>query len=212
MLHSVPEKCQPNLYIVAVAEPELLFRKWWHRSPDLFGGEAGLVVERFLETPRPVRVWYSAGTVGADGAFVTKLLDATSIRAHPYNDELPVNRQPSFRGSRLTTISTRDIFSVIVVVDLTKVANINFGQLADYIGLTGLAQISLDKPLGDAPPTILKLFAANNDARPTEMTAWDRALLHGLYSTDQTSRMQKSQIETVALRDIESNGARSEQS
>jgi len=142
----------------------------------------------------------------ADGAFVTGLMDSLSLRAHPFGESM-VNVQPSFKGSRLTTTSTRDIFSVIVVVDSSTLENVNFGQLADYVGLIGLAQIDLDKPLGDAP-TILKLFTANVGTRPAAMTAWDRALLHGLYSTDQKSRVQTSQIETVALRDIESNGGK----
>jgi hypothetical protein len=89
-----------------------------------------------------------------------------------------------------------------VVVDSNKVGGLDLGALADYIGVIGLAQINLDKQLGDAP-TILKLFTAPEDARPTAMTAWDKALLHALYSTGQTERMQTSQMETVALRDIE---------
>jgi hypothetical protein len=199
------ETCKPNLYIIVVPDPELLLKNWWHRSPDLFDGESGPNVKRFIETPRPVRVWYSAGTVGADGAFVIGLIDASSNRAHPFDRPI-ANYQPSFLGSRITTTSTRDILSVIVVVDSTKVRNINFGQLTDYIGFVGLAQINLDKPLGDAP-SILRIFTTNDGTRPSAMTAWDRAVLHGLYSTDQRNRMQKSQIETVALRDIESNVA-----
>jgi hypothetical protein len=201
-----PEKCKPNLYVVVVAEPESLLRKWWHRDTDLFDGESGPDVKRFMETPRPVRVWYSAGTVGADGAFVTGLIDATSLRAQPF-DEPMMNVQPSFKGSRLTTTSSRDILSVIVVVDSTKVVNVNIGQLTDYIGFIGLAQINLDKPLGDAP-SILRLFTADGDSRPAAMTAWDHGLLHGLYSTEQTSRGRTSEIEAVALRDIESNGTK----
>jgi hypothetical protein len=201
-----PEKCKPNFYIVVVQDPEALLQKWRYRDVDLFDGESGADVNRFLETPRPVRVWYSAGTVGADGAFVTGLMDSLSIRNHPFRNEPMANIQPSFKGSRLTTTSTGDILSVIVVVDSTKLGNINFGQLTDYIGFIGLAQINLDKPLGDVP-SILQLFTVNDDSRPAAMTAWDRALLHGLYSTEQRSRVQKSQIETVALRDIESNGA-----
>jgi hypothetical protein len=201
-----PEKCKPNFYIVVVAEPELLLRKWWHRSVDLFDGESGPIVERFLKTPRPIRFWYSAATVGVDGTFVIGLMDATSVRAKP-NNKPTMNFQPSSKGSRLITTSTRDILSVIVVVDSTKVGNISFGQLADYIGLIGLAQVNLDKPLGDAP-TILKLFTAQHGAGPAEMTAWDQALLHGLYSTEQTSRTQTSQVKTVALRDIESNSTK----
>jgi hypothetical protein len=197
------ETCKPNFYVIVAPDPALLLGMWWKHSPDLFGGEQGAKVKQFLDTPRPIRVWYSADTEGADGNFVIGLLDATSTRSHPFNNDFVLNVRPSFLGSRTTVSATRNIYSVIVVVDSSKVGGLNFGQLADYIGVIGLAQINLDKQLGDAP-TILKLFTAPEGARPSEITAWDRALLHALYSTKQTERMQTSEMETVALRDIES--------
>jgi hypothetical protein len=201
-----PDKCKPNLYVIVAPDPEALLIKWWRQSPDLFAGETGADVKRFLVTPRPVRVWYSAKTVGDDGSFVVGLLDATSVRAKPFNNETAENVQPSYKGSRLTTLATRDISSVIVVVDAAKMVGINFGQLADYIGFVGLAQINLDKPLGDAP-TILTLFKDSPATPPVEMTVWDKALLHGLYITQQKNRMQISEIETVALNDIAAQSA-----
>ena len=194
------ETCKPNFYVIVAPDPELLLRQWWRRDPDLFAGEKRPIVNRFLVTPRPIRVWYSADTRGADGNFIIGIMDATSLRAHP-NDSPVVNVQPSFLGSRLTVSAKRTIWSVIVVVDAKQVGNLNFGQLTDYIGVVGLAQINLDKPLGDAP-TILRLFGAPTDERPPEMTAWDRALLHGLYSTNSTDRVQRSQIQAVALKDL----------
>jgi hypothetical protein len=59
---------------------------------------------------------------------------------------------------------------VKLTMDAKQVGNLNFGQLTDYIGVVGLAQINLDKPLGDAP-TILKLFGVPKDERRQEMTA-----------------------------------------
>jgi hypothetical protein len=194
------ETCKPNFYVIVAPDPELLLRQWWRRDPDLFAGEKGPIVNRFLATPRPIRVWYSADTRGADGNFIIGMMDATSQRAHP-NDSPIMNVQPSFLGSRLAVSAKRTIWSVIVVVDAKQVGNLNFGQLTDYIGVVGLAQINLDKPLGDAP-TILTLFGVPKDERRQEMTAWDRALLHGLYSTNSTDRVQRSQIQAVALKDL----------
>jgi hypothetical protein len=192
------DTCTPNLYVIVTPDPDLLLKQWWRREWNLFDGESGVPVNRFLETPRPVRVWYSAGTVGLDGNYSTGLLDASSIRAHPFG-ELPTSRQVT--ASRLKLSTTRNIVSIIVVVDSTKIGDINFGQLADYIGLVGLAHINFDKKPGDAP-TILKLFESPKESRPKEMTAWDRALLHALYSTSQTDVMQISQMQTAVLRDI----------
>jgi hypothetical protein len=194
------ETCKPNLYVIVTPEPEHLLKQWWRRDIDLFDGESGPTVKRFLETPRPIRVWYSAGTVGVDGQFFIGLLDATSIRAKT-SGHAPWVHIPPEAATRLKLTATRNISSVIVVVDSTKIGNINSGQLADYIGLVGLAQINFEKQPGDVP-TILRLFESSIESRPPEMTVWDRALLHALYSTSQTSVMQISQMQTAALKDI----------
>jgi hypothetical protein len=62
----------------------------------------------------------------------------------------------------------------------------------------------LDKVLGDAP-TILSLFRASEASRLKEMTEWDKALLHALYSTPQKSKMQISAMQTATLNEIASN-------
>jgi hypothetical protein len=88
-----------------------------------------------------------------------------------------------------------------VVVDTTLVRRLNCGQLCDYIGMIGLAHIDLEKDLGSAP-TILNLFKDSGDARPMEMTVWDKALLHALYSQPQRSKTQLSEMQTAMLNDI----------
>jgi len=89
--------------------------------------------------------------------------------------------------------------SAIVVVDPVQVSKLNIGQLADYIGLVGLAEINLDKDLGEAP-SILKVFAASEMApQPLEMTTWDKALLQALYATSQDNRLQLSKIKRETL-------------
>jgi hypothetical protein len=64
-----------------------------------------------------------------------------------------------------------------------------------------LAQINLDKEIGQAP-SILNVLNATESSPPFEMTVWDRALLHALYSTPQNSVMQLSKMQTVAFKDI----------
>ena len=67
--------------------------------------------------------------------------------------------------------------------------------------MLGLAPVDLDKDLG-AAPTILNQFRNSTQLGPMEMTAWDRALLHALYSTPQKSKTQVSEIQTAMLKDI----------
>jgi hypothetical protein len=190
------EKCKPNFFVIVTEEPELLLKKMT-RAHGVFDGQRGPELDQFVTTPRPIRVWRNIGLTSIDGA--------NHFKAHGekyYKDEAPSNTMPSQYGSRLNVSTvTRDIVSAIVVVDAAKVRGLNFGQLADYIGLVGLAQVDLDKELADTP-TILNLFRTPAAARPQEMTAWDKALLHALYSTQQRNKMQLSEMQTVAFKDI----------
>jgi hypothetical protein len=190
------ETCKPNFSVVVTAEPELFLRKMI-QQPRAFDAQRGPPLERFIATPRPVRVWRDIVLTSIDGA--------NHVRAHgekSYDEEPPGNTLPSIFGSRLNVSTvTRDIVGAVIIVDAQKVHDLNFGQLADYIGLIGFAQIELDKDLGDAP-TILNLFRAPADARPQGMTIWDKALLHALYSTSQRDAVQVSQMQTAALKEI----------
>ena len=110
----------------------------------------------------------------------------------------PVFTGPSSLGSRITHTVVREIVSAIVVVDPAQVNTLNIGQLVDYIGMVGLAEINLDKDLGDAP-TILNVFKTS-ESPLTEMTAWDKAMLQSLYTTPQRNRIQLQQMETATLK------------
>jgi hypothetical protein len=206
------EKCQPNFFvIVSPDDPAPRLARLTHKNGgQLFNYETGAELKKFVEISRPVRVWYNTGATSIDGAsMMSELVDTGSFHAQRFENSRgpePVhNTLPSIYGSRTNaSLVTRDILSVIIVVDAKKVTDINIGQLADYVGLIGLAQINLDKDLDDAP-TILSLFRGSEAARPKEMTEWDKALLHALYSTPQRSKMQISAMQTAALKDITSN-------
>jgi hypothetical protein len=196
------ETCKPNFIVIVAQNPSTFLNLLWRRKPRLFDTSYGIApVKRYIELPRPVRVWYNASNIGADGgvAFTSALAESAGIGMGMV--DYPIHVSPSSLGSHLTTAGVRNIESAIVVVDPQQVHQLNIGQLVDYIALVGLAQINLDKDLGEAP-SILKVFNATETSPPLEMTVWDRALLHALYSTTQKSVMQLSQIQTAALKDI----------
>jgi hypothetical protein len=204
-----PADCKPNLFVLFTHDPPRLLNAVWHHTPTLFNYEFGGVVRRFIDTPRPVRVWYNIGTTSMDGvALIAALqLGNSSVFGRQFDNEPPINQLPSTLGSRLTYTVTNDILSVIMVVDARRLLGLNIGQLADYLAVVGLAQTNLDQDLG-AAPTILNLFRGEDGARPTEMTLWDRALLHALYSTPHHDRLQLSEMQTVALTQIASGAVR----
>ncbi len=204
------EKCKANFFVIFSKNPEPSLKQLANRhDAAAFNYETGAQLKKFVKMPRPVRVWYNAGTTSVDGAnLVSAILDSSSVHARQFGGPQgldPVfNTLPSQYGSRLNaSLVTRDILSVIVVVDTTQVRKLNFGQISDYIGVIGLAQINLDKDMGEAP-TILNVFKESSESRPTEMTLWDKALLHALYSTPQRNKMQLSEMQTAALDQIAS--------
>lgn len=196
------ETCEPNLIVIVTANTSTFLKILWRRKPRLFNTYRGIApVRRFIESSRPIKVWYNAADVGADGgaAFTSALADSAGIGMGTV--DYPVHVSPSSLGSHLTRQVVKNIETAMVIADSNQIKSVNIGQLVDYIALIGLAQINLDKDLGQTP-TILRLFRPSEDSPPLEMTAWDKALLLALYSTPQKNVMQRSEMETFMLKEI----------
>lgn len=195
------QNCAANLYVIVARNPNGFLRLWWRHDRRLFNTNHGVAaVKRFIETDRPVRVWYNEMPVDPDAgsAIATMLAQSVGIGVGAGPAEYPINMNPGIVGSRLTYTAVRAIASAIVVIDAQKVANLNFGQLADYVSLRSLAEISPDRDVGEAP-TILRLFSEQQGSPPQGLTAWDQALLHAVYRSKQKDRLQLSEIQTATL-------------
>jgi hypothetical protein len=117
-----PEKCAPNFVVILTSEPDLLLKKLWARNPRLFNDEHGIGgIHHFVNTHRPVRVWYNA-TSGCPSC-----------------------------ANRLTWESVTKITLAIVVADFGLVKDLTVEQLAGYIAMVGMAQIRESAKPGDAP-------------------------------------------------------------
>jgi hypothetical protein len=203
------EKCRPNLFVLVAQNPTAFLKLLWRHKPNLFDTRHGIEpAKRFIETPRPIRVWYNANDMSSDStasSTITSIL-AQSAGAEAASASYPVFSQPSTLGSRLSHAVVRNLSDVIVVIDANQISKLNIGQLADYVGMISLAQIDLDKNLGEAP-SILKVFNPDDAGAPLEMTPWDSALLTALYSTSQKSTLQISQMQSVVFKEISASSA-----
>ena len=198
------QTCIANLYVVVAANPSDFLRQWWRNDRRLFNTNNGIApVERFIETDRPVRVWYNylPADPATGSSIPTLLVQSLGIGVGAVPAEYPVNRKPAFAGSRLTYTAVRAIASAIVVIDAQKVEGVSFGQLTDYVSLRSLVEINPDRDTGEVP-TILRLFSKPQGSPPRGLTAWDQALLHAVYATTQKDRMQFSEIQTATLNAI----------
>jgi hypothetical protein len=113
--------------------------------------------------------------------------------------DIPVNCEAG--GTRLTLQAVEGLSEAVIVFDSNRISGLSIGQLADYTAMAGLVDLDINADLAEAP-TILRLFAQPQDARPTGLTDWDRAFLSATYRTDQKSIDQRPLIARDLIRDV----------
>jgi hypothetical protein len=179
--------CQPNLIIVATAEPDRVVNAWHARNNRLFGDATPAQIHQFLESSqsRAVRVWYNIDTGRKSG-----------MRNGHF---IPSNTRAE--SSAFVGNSVFDFYSVFAIIDTDRTEHTTLKQLADYVAMTGLTSVDLDADLGSAP-SILRLFAPSGENPPSGLSSWDVAFLMALYQSNQTSRTQRFEIAERIVHDI----------
>jgi hypothetical protein len=202
-----PDHCRGNFYVVVTANPDALLQAWMKRDASMLRDAGGMKLRGFLNSSAPIRVWYNADLETAEG--LPLIGDATSLAPTGRSTAQPLAGVPNNThalGFRLSHDEVRELTSVIVLIDSNRAKGISFGQLADYVALIGMAELRPDAKVGDAP-TILRLFSASATP-PAGLTPWDQSFLKALYHTEQTDKMQLSEIKISIVRDVAS-GAQS---
>ncbi|MEO7206427.1 MAG: hypothetical protein ABI356_12405 [Steroidobacteraceae bacterium] len=182
-----PENCKGNFYIIATADPDGVIKAWSKRDVRMFGDEAdqgGTTIREFTAAA-PVHVWYNAEYYGLDGTPLGTLEGRADRSA---------------RATRVELNSYRALTSVIAVIDVRRMKDVSFGQIASYVAMVGLVQMRPQANVGDAP-TILNLFAGAAKALPG-LTAWDESFLKAVYTTRITDRTQIAAIKTAMVQDV----------
>jgi hypothetical protein len=187
-------KCHANFLVVVTPEPDLLLEKWRSRDPRMFDERRGMGrIKRFLASQAPIKAWYNAGYDCPGGLSALAQMTTGTVGMGFYPDCSHLGGI----GSRLSYESVRVLSSVIVVVDETQVRSLTIQQLADYVTMTGLAEVALTRDPGPVP-TILRLF--QHDENPVAgLSSWDLAYIKSLYHTPPSDRMQISEMETKLL-------------
>ena len=194
-----PEQCKANFLILVTAEPDQLLAGLLRKQPRIFDLAHGLgAVHHFLQTERPVRVWYNVQDQGDDAGMGTAVAVTGTSSPSAKAADWPSARLPN---SRLTYTVSKSIYTAIIAVDLHRMNNVNIGQLADYAAMVGLAEINMDRTV-DVAPSILQLFGATGDAPSEGMSVWDQALLKSLYGSRANDAAQMSAMETRIADDI----------
>ena len=195
------ERCRPNLFIFVTGQPVQLLRAMdKHKRMGTFGDATPTTVDEFINTPRPVRVWYDTSIRTPEGTppkqglpNAAQVLGGGLQGVKVYND--------NDRTSHILLSKTWSFSYVYVIVDQARLQAVARGQLADYVALVGLADIKPEAHLGDAR-TILKLFDGAPQAAPDGLSEWDQSFLKSLYATEQISKSQRSHIANSIVRDV----------
>ncbi len=196
--------CRPNFILVVTPQPEVLLRAMRSRWPWVFGH--GTDVQPFIDTARPVRIWYNAGGL-VDEYFVPAMTVTWGSPSTGAFGLGPVGSGGDVTGATLVVgqhslpptsprsdyWGIRPLASVMAFVDVTRVVGFNLLQITDYVVMTGLTRVNLDANFGDAP-TILRLFSASGKDRLAGLSDWDKGLLSELYSSDPYSRLQRIDV------------------
>lgn len=192
--------CQPNIVVVATVNANDLTREFVATRPRLFrvGGSGmdrgGTAFADFLTNDRPVRWWSISVPAQRDtGQIATRLpgdMDGDGTSVMNYAPQVHV-----FSASRLRTEIVDDMLRSFVIIDMDKVGEVNFQQLADYVAMVSLAQVD---PAADTSgyATILNVFDDPQSA--PELTDWDKAYLEGLYDAERTLSDHASYLRQVA--------------
>jgi hypothetical protein len=187
-----------NFFVVFTPDPARTLKYLnWHPKL-LFGRDANIVqINNFLgqSTPLPVRIWHNADLIGRNGTTVKTGVDCAGMSF----GDIPVNCEAG--GTRLTLQAVEGLSEAVIVFDSNRISGLSIGQLADYTAMAGLVDLDINADLAEAP-TILRLFAQPQDARPTGLTDWDRAFLSATYHTDQKSIDQRPLIARDLIRDV----------
>ncbi|HUN25939.1 MAG TPA: hypothetical protein VMU67_06480 [Steroidobacteraceae bacterium] len=196
------EHCRANLYIFVTSDPRRLLRAMEKRNRAVTFGNftPPLAVDEFIASSVPVRVWYNSNSVTPDYLPATRGMPPFVQLINSPVGSAPITSDWE-RASHVTSTQVWTFSYVYVIVDRTRLQQVTLGQLADYVGMVGLARLKATEGLGDVP-TILKLFDGTPQAAPAGLSAWDLAFLKSLYATEQRSKVQRALIAQQMVRSI----------
>lgn len=179
--------CHPDVLILATSDGTRTARATveMERTRFLPGGmgysRTRTDLEQFVETDRPVRWWHT--TIPIDTRMERRVRRLPTDSA--VDDALDVNRldnvpQVTVQPTLIGSTTRQDMWAGTVIADFSRIGEVDYNQLADYVAFVALAQVD---PEADTSgfPTVLNVF--DDPASAPGLTDWDRAYLRGLYDS-----------------------------
>lgn len=173
--------CTPTIKVAFMAPEAGTPDRWLSAESPAIAHLAGYQREQVLNEVGPVRAWSRVAVRDANGrAFRVRLGD--QLRFPEYAEVETFNSSDP--------IVTTEITGAAVLISREAAHGFTLAQLADYAAVRTLIGTSSPSEAGAVPaPTILTLF---KDAEPpSQMTAFDRALVTELYNASRNSSARR---------------------
>jgi hypothetical protein len=168
--------CRPNILILADSNGDALAQALVDEDPQVFRPDIGntnlgqAALEHFQTSGAPVRWWSVTYTR-------TAAFGVTASRIRQSHEEA--------------------LGHVIIILDTSRIGQVSFASLADYISMVALAQVDAQiDPSGY--DTVFNLFTPNG-SRTQRMTDWDLAYLRALYEMRGDAADADRQAREIAL-------------
>ena len=178
-LKELSEGCQTDLTVIFTTDGDRLMTALRTKRPAMFAQQEPAKNRELFGSGRAVRWWYSNAPKDQNGAAVA---DAQAMNVGNSIDTM--NSVTVYSSSLITTNVTVNLSSNVVVIDVNKANGYPLDAVASYAAMVSFAQVTgtRDDTLADAP-SVLGMFARSGPRKDAlrDLTAWDRAYLHGLY-------------------------------
>ena len=168
--------CRPNILILADSDGDALARALVEEDPQVFRPDIGNTnlgrdaLEHFQSSGAPVRWW-----------------SVTYTRTAAFG----------VTASRLRQSHEEALGHVIIILDTSRIGQVSFASLADYISMVALAQVDAQiDPTGY--DTVFNLFTPTG-SRTQRMTDWDLAYLRALYEMRGDAADPEREARQIAL-------------
>lgn len=172
--------CEANVHIVATTQPREVASRFMNDRrqeimPNISGATNRSARDHFVNSDAPIRWWYLSQVVlsGSGKPAFRRPGD------DPTRDRIFVPMPPT----RFITPYNDSLRQTYIIIDPARLTHLNSLQLADYLSLVALAQIS---PTADTEAYNSILNVLDDASAAPSLTQWDLAYLGGLYSASQT--------------------------
>jgi hypothetical protein len=183
--------CRSNVTVIATDDPRAMAIELVQRSPNAFrprysgSAQTSEALQRFQQSVRPVRWWHVVMPVHAETG-------RAAVRLPGDDPDKP--RIITTQGGMRTSVRN-ELMRAHIILDMTQVDGLTSLQLADYVAMVALAQIN-PEVTAEGYDSILNVF--DDPTQVSEMTAWDRAYLGGLYGAELNASNVGAQTSAVA--------------